>query len=208
MAILQDATPRDSGTTMDQEHPNAEREQTTEDGTAKGDHAMPLDPLKKRVQRRRKQGESLRQIAAATGASRSAVHRMVSGPKFKASLLRQQELIGLRKAGNEERLTEAIAKAAAGCLAALAAEDHGRAGVLARAAKDLAQACREQGESARLLLSRTLQEARHAGDPELIKARKMLEDKRHAQRAAGLVVEAAAIDTPRATHPADSNWPP
>ena len=144
---------------------------------------MPLNPLRKRVQRRRKQGESLRQIAAATGLSRSTVHRMVSGPKFKASLLQQQELIGLRKAGNEEQLTNAIVQGTEGCLAALAAGDHSRAGLLARAVKDLAQACKGQGESARMILGKTLQEAEQAEDPELQAAKEYLKGRRLAKQA-------------------------
>jgi len=159
---------------------------------------MPLDPLTKRVQRRRKKGESLRQIAAATGVSKSTVARLVNGPKFKASLLKQQELIGLRRACNEEQLTVAIAKATDRCLAALRAGHHAHAGIYARAAKDLSQASREQGDCARMLLAKPLQEAEQANDPEMLDLEIQLAKMRRLKQLKGPVVEAGSLSEPPA----------
>ena len=162
---------------------------------------MPLDPLTKRVQRRRKNGQSLRTIAAATGISKSTVARLLSGPKFKASLFKQQQLIGFCKARNEEQLTGAIAKATDRCLASLQAGDPARAGVYARAAKDLSQAAREQGESARMILAKPLQEAERTEDPEFMRARQLILDLRRRKQLTGTVVEAAAVSqSPPRTH--------
>ena len=80
-------------------------------------------------------------------------------------------------------LTNAITQGTDACLAALATGDHGRAGVLARAVKDLAQACREQGESARVILGKALQEAEQSGDPELRAAKEFIKSRRLAKQA-------------------------
>ena len=52
-----------------------------------------LDPLTRKVQRKRKNGLSLRQISQETGVSKSTVQRLVSGPRFRDSLLKYQEAI-------------------------------------------------------------------------------------------------------------------
>lgn len=135
---------------------------------------MPLDPLIRRVQRRRKEGKTIRQIATETGVSRAKVHRLVSRPQFRANLIQQQEAIALRKAKNEQEMTTAIARATQLCNEAMKAGKSRDAATYARVAKELAQAADVQGDAARLVLGARMRQEEEALDPELERAKAML----------------------------------
>ena len=135
---------------------------------------MPLDPLTKRIQKRRKKGQTVRAIAAAVGVSTSKVQRIVSRPLFKANLVRQQEMIALRKAKNEQDATAAIAKALRLCKEAMDAKKPRDASAYARIAKELAQAADVQGDAARLMLGARMRQEEEALDPELERAKALL----------------------------------
>lgn len=135
---------------------------------------MPLDPLTRRVQRRRKEGKSIRQIAAETGVSRAKVHRLVSRSQFRANLVQQQEMIALRKAKNEQEMTAAIARATQLCNEAMKAGKSRDAATYARVAKELAQAADVQGDAARLVLGARMRQEEEALDPELERAKALL----------------------------------
>lgn len=135
---------------------------------------MPLDPLTRRVQRRRKEGKTIRQIAAETGVSRAQVHRLVSRPQFRTNLVQQQEAIALRKAKNEQEMTAAIARATQLCSEAMKAGKSRDAATYARVAKELAQAADVQGDAARLILGARMRQEEEALDPELERAKALL----------------------------------
>ena len=138
---------------------------------------MPLDALTKRIEKRRKKGQTVRAIAAAVGVSTSTVQQIVSRPLFKANLIRQQEAIALRKAKNEQEMTAAVARATQLCSEAMKAGKSRDAATYARVAKELAQAADVQGDAARLILGARMRREEEEQDPELERAKAMLPPK-------------------------------
>ena len=133
-----------------------------------------LDPTTRKVQSRRKKGLSVRQIAEETGVSKSTVHRLVSGPRFRKSLLEHQQEIGIRKARNEGDLSQGIAEATRRCREAMLEENSVKAGQMAKVAKDLAYAAKQEGDTARGILLPRLQAESWEEDPEFLRAWEMM----------------------------------
>ena len=134
-----------------------------------------LNPITRKVQRRRKEGLSIRQISVETGVSKSTVQRLTSGPRFRQSLAKFQEEVGLRKAHNEAELSQGIAEATRRCREAMLGGDAVRAGQMAKVAKDLAYAAKQEGDTARGILKPTLEEEAWMHDPDFLKAQQRFE---------------------------------
>jgi hypothetical protein len=92
--------------------------------------------------------------------------------------LKHQEEIGIRKARNEAELSQGIAEAARRCREAMLEENPVRAGQMAKVAKDLAYASRQEGDTARGILLPRLEAESWETDPEFIKAQNWLERKK------------------------------
>lgn len=148
--------------------------------------------LRFRVQRARKRGMTLREIAAKEGKPLSTVAKMVDGPEFKRNLLFQQKVVALKKAETEHELVAHVTALTTMLQAALGEQDVRKSALLARTLRELAQASIALGNSAREGLKAQLTEAEQDQDPALERARLIREAKAHAR--AAKVEEAKAIE--------------
>ena len=125
------------------------------------------------------------EIADKTGLALSTVYRICSGARFRASLEKYRQTLGMLQFNNAAGGAELAAHA----LAALAQNPERIKELGPRGIKDLGTFSNAQFEAGRALLAPEIRAAEQAGDPEMEQARRLLKQKREAAAAATVLTE-------------------